>query len=76
MFPEYDSWKPNQVDSELWAIFHALSGSLNILSDVPLVTNCELIKKSLLPSGHLLKPDRPLTLCEDSFFPQTRKTIF
>lgn len=68
MHPDFDAWMTNTPQSESMAIFHALSGSINVISDPPGEHNKQLIRKIALPCGTVLKADRPLTLCEDSVF--------
>lgn len=68
MQPDFDAWLTNMEESETLAIFHALSGSINVIGDPAGKHNEKLIKKFVLPDGRLLKADRPLTLCEDSVF--------
>lgn len=78
MHPDFDAWMTNTPQSEPMAIFHALSGSINVISDPPGEHNKQLIRKIALPCGTVLKADRPLSLCEDSIFcdPLTEKKIY
>lgn len=68
MQPDYDAWLTNGEYSETLAIFHALSGSINVIGDPAGEHNTSLINKFVLPCGHILKADHPLTLCQDSIF--------
>lgn len=68
MQPDFDAWSTQGESSETLAIFHALSGTLNVISDPPGKHNLALLQKSVLPSGQLIKADFPLTLCEASVF--------
>lgn len=68
MQPDFDAWLTNTEDSETLAIFHALSGSINVIGDLVGEHNKALINKIVLPCGHLLKADYPLTLCQESIF--------
>lgn len=78
MQPDFDAWLTNTEQSETMAIFHALSGTINVIGDVAGTHNKDLISKFLLPCGHLLKADRVLTLCADSVFcnPLEQKKIY
>lgn len=75
---DFDAWLTNTEQSEALAIFHALSGSINVIGDLAGEHGKALINKFLMPCGHLLKADRPLTLCEDSIFcnPLVEKKIY
>lgn len=68
MQPDFDAWKTIDNNGESLAIFHALSGSINIVSDISGEHHRNYIKKMMLPCGTILKADRPLSLCQDSFF--------
>lgn len=68
MHPDFDAWPTGQQASETLAIFHALSGTFNVISDPPGHHHSDLLKKCVLPSGTLVKADAPLTLCEESIF--------
>lgn len=68
MQPDFDAWKTTDNNGESLAIFHALSGSINIVSDISGDHQRNYIKKMILPCGKVLKADRPLSLCQDSFF--------
>jgi len=78
MQPDFDAWLTYTEQSETLAIFHALSGSINVIGDLAGKHNKALINKFVLPSGYLLKADRPLTLCRDSIFsnPIEEKKIY
>lgn len=68
MQPDFDSWTTNDPQSETLAIFHALSGTINVINDPPGEHAKQLIRKSVLPSGLVVKADRPLTLCQECIF--------
>ncbi len=68
MHPDFNSWSTDYPHSPLLAILHALSSSINVISDPPGRSNVGLLKKSVLPSGRLIKTDFPLLLCESSLF--------
>ena len=68
MHLDFDAWTTSDSQGETLGIFHALSGSINVISDLPHKHNRTMIKKMMLPCGTLIKADRPLTLCEDSLF--------
>jgi len=68
MLPDFDAWTTTDEQNEALSIFHALSGSINVVSDPPGGHNKQFIKKMVLPGGALLKADKPLTLCQDSIF--------
>lgn len=68
MQPDFDAWLTNGEYSEMLAIYHALSGSINVIGDPVGEHDKALINKFLLPDGHLIMADRPLTLCIDSVF--------
>jgi hypothetical protein len=68
MQPDFDAWLTNMDHSETLAIFHALSGSINVIGDPVGEHKKSLINKFVLPNGQLLKSDYPLTLCPDSIF--------
>lgn len=68
MKPDFNGWTTGFPQSSLMALLHALSGTTNVISDPPGKNDGDLLKKSVLPSGNLLKTDHPLTLCEDSVF--------
>ena len=68
MLPDFDAWMTDMPHSESLAIFHALSGSINVIGDPPGGHNHKLIQKMQLPSGKLLMGDHPLTLCQNSVF--------
>lgn len=78
MQPDFDAWLTYTDQSETLAIFHALSGSINVIGDPAGEHNKTLINKFMLPCGHLLKADYPLTLCHDSIFcnPLEEKRIY
>lgn len=78
MQPDYDLWLSETPHKEMLAIFHALSGTINILSDPPGQHDKQLIRKMILPSGQVLLADKPLTLCQDSVFinPLETKQIY
>lgn len=78
MQPDFDAWLTNTPQSETLAIFHALSGSINVIGDRAGEHNKSLINKFVMLNGRLLKADRPLTLCEDSIFcnPLEEKRIY
>lgn len=66
MQPDFNSWSLEKCKK--LAIFHALSGSLNVVRGDVNLQNLPLLKKMLLPSGKLLLADKILTLCSDSAF--------
>jgi len=68
MQPDFDAWLTCAEHSETLAIFHALSGSINVIGDIAGEHNKTLINKFVLPCGYLLKADKPLTLCQESVF--------
>lgn len=74
MQPDFDSWKTNHSNYSLLAVFHALSGTLNIVADNPGETDKALLRKMVLPSGKCLLTDRILTLCPDSVFTNPLET--
>lgn len=78
MQPDFDAWLTNMPQNETLAIFHALSGSINVIGDPAGDHNIGLIQKFLMLNGRLLKADRPLTLCEDSIFcnPLEEKKVY
>lgn len=78
MQPDFDAWLTYREYAETMAIFHALSGSINVIGDPAGEHNKSLINKFLLPCGYLLKADRPLTLCQESIFcdPLEEKKIY
>ena len=78
MDSDFDAWVSNAPHSEMLAIFHALSGSINIIGDMPASHDKNLLGKVVLPCGKLLKADAPLTLCVDSAFinPLEQKAIY
>lgn len=78
MKPDFDTWLTNGEFGETLAIFHALSGSINVIGDPAGEHNKNLINKFVLPSGLLLKADRSLTLCQESVFcdPLNERKIF
>lgn len=78
MQPDFDAWLTYTDQSEALAILHALSGSINVIGDPAGEHNKMLMNKFVLPCGHLLKADHPLTLCVDSVFcnPLEEKRIY
>ena len=78
MQPDFDAWMTHIPENEMLAIFHALSGTINVIGDLPGEHHTNLLKKMMLPNGHILKGDRPLTLCEESIFfdPLEEKKIY
>lgn len=78
MQPDFDAWLTNVSDNETLAIFHALSGTINVIGDLAGEHHVNLLKKMILPGGVILKADRPLTICEDSIFinPLEEKKIY
>lgn len=68
MQPDFDAWLTANCQGEALPVFHALSGSINVIGDPSGTHHQELINKFVLPSGNLIKADCPLTLCEDSIF--------
>lgn len=78
MQPDFDAWLTYTPQSEVLAIFHALSGSINVIGDPAGEHNKALINKFVLPCGHLLKADKPLTVCQDSIFcnPLEEKCVY
>lgn len=78
MESDFDAWLTCTEQSETLAMFHALSGSINVIGDPVGEHNKALIDKFVLPCGHLIKADRPLTLCHESIFidPLEEKKIF
>ncbi len=75
---DFDDWRTSGQDAETLAIFHALSGTPHRLGDQPHSHDALLIQRIVLPSGFILRPDKPLTLCSASLFtdPITEKTIY
>ena len=75
---DFDDWHTSGQDAETLAIFHALSGTPHRLGDQPHSHDALLIQRIVLPSGFILRPDKPLTLCSASLFtdPITEKTIY
>jgi raffinose synthase len=78
MKPDFDAWLTHGEYCEALAIFHALSGSINVIGDPSGKHNKSLINKFVLPSGRILKADNPLTLCQESVFcdPLEEKKIY
>lgn len=78
MQSDFDAWLTDTPQSEMLAIFHALSGTINVIGDTKGKHNKSLLKKMLLPGGTLLKADYPLTLCEDAIFdnPLENKKVY
>lgn|GEM_PF-3006841 len=78
MLPDFDAWSTTNENSEILAVLHALSGSINVISDIAGDHNHHLIKKMVLPCGKILRSDLPLTLCQDSIFsdPIKNKKIY
>lgn len=78
MLPDFDAWTTTNENSEILAVLHALSGSINVISDVVGDHDKNLLKKIVLPSGKILKSDKPLTICQDSVFcdPIKNKKIY
>lgn len=68
MKPDFNAWTTNQEQSTALGMMHALSGSINVISDPPGKHDQQLIKKIVLPSGRILKSDTPLTLCQECVF--------
>lgn len=68
MLPDFDTWRTDADPNDLLATFHALSGSLLKIGDAPGKTLKTTLQKMLLPSGKLVRADKPLTLCRDSIF--------
>ncbi len=77
MLPDFGAWKTTDKHSEILAVLHALSGSVNVICDKNSY-NHHVIKKICLPCGKILMVDRPLTLCRDSVFtdPVNEKKIY
>lgn len=65
---DFDAWLTHAEHAESLAIFHALSGSLNVIGDTLQKRKPQLISKMIYPCGKLLKADSPLRLCSDSIF--------
>jgi raffinose synthase len=78
MQPTTDIWMTSHKHSTLLAMFHALSTGPTLLADTTLNISTADLKNFVLPSGHLLHSDFPLTLCKDSLFtnPQKEKKIY
>ena len=78
MWPDFDAWKTKGILSETLAIYHALSGSINVISDPPGDHDSSKLKKIALPSGELLKTDAPLLVCPEVIFknPLKEKCIY
>lgn len=78
MHTDFNSWTTHFPSSDLLAILHSVSGSINMISDPPGKTQIDLLKKSVLPSGRLIQSDFPLTICSSSFFknPLTTHELF
>jgi len=68
MKPDFNAWTTNLEQSTQLGMMHALSSSINVISDPPGKHDQKLLKKVVLPSGRILKSDRPLTLCEECVF--------
>lgn len=68
MLPDNDAWQTDGDANEMLATLHALSGSLMRIGDAPHHTNTALLRKIALPSGRVMKADKPLTLCRDCIF--------
>lgn len=75
---DFDAWTTTSEQSETLAIFHALSGTINVIGDATGEHHTALVKKMVLPGGYIFKSDRPLTLCEDSIFidPLEEKKVY
>ncbi len=75
---DFDDWHTSGKDAETLAIFHALSGTPHRLGNKPDGYNALLIRRIVLPSGYILRPDLTLTLCSASIFtdPIIEKTIY
>lgn len=78
MLPDFATFQTKHKNSETLAILHALSGSVNMISDQPGGHDKHLIRKMVLPSGINLRADKPLTLCQESLFvdPLKTKTLY
>lgn len=78
MNPDFNAWATDFPQSRLLAMMHALSGTINVISDPPGKSNVELLKKCVLPSGKLIQTDYPLTLCNESAFfnPLTESSLY
>lgn len=78
MNPDFNAWTTDFPQSRMLAMLHALSGTINMISDPPGKSNIELLKKSVLPSGKLIQTDHPLTLCNESTFfnPLTESLLY
>lgn len=68
MQPDFDVWTGIGMNGESLAVLHALSGSINVVSDLDGDHHRTYIKRMVLPCGIVLKADQPLTLCQDSVF--------
>jgi len=68
MKPDFGTWSSTSPHKESVAIFHALSGSVNVLQDLPGEHDKTLIRRLVLPSGKILQADHPLTLCSGCVF--------
>ncbi len=66
--PDFNSWITDGIESEILGVLHALSGSINMIGDPPGNSSQDLLKKIVLPSGRVLKTDRPLTMCQECVF--------
>lgn len=75
---DFDDWHTSGKDAETLALFHALSGTPHRLGDKPNGHDALLIRRIVLPSGYILRPDKALTLCSESIFvdPIKDKTIY
>lgn len=78
MQPDFDAWLTQTDQSETLAIFHALSGSINVIGDLPGAHNHALLDRFVLPNGSVLRTDKPLTLSASSVFinPLEEKGIY
>lgn len=78
MNPDFNAWTTDFPQSRMLAMLHALSGTINMISDPPGKSNVELLKKCVLPSGKLIQTDHPLTLCNESAFfnPLTESSLY
>lgn len=68
MRPDFNAWTTNLEQSAALGMMHALSGSINVISDPPGNHDRKLLQKVILPSGNILKADLPLTLCRECIF--------
>lgn len=75
MKPDFNPWITSVMEGESLGVLHALSGSTIVISDPPGKNREGILKKIVLPSGNILKTDRPLSLCQESVFQDPLKHL-